>query len=111
MNILLFLPGFLVLLFQYRGMAGTIEAVVTIAVIQVRPECIIVSALTLDIASPPGSVLPVESSPGKGLLYLGIRFLQTISVRMDGQLALCLGRDLSFSGGCHEPHDRSRKVI
>ncbi|WWD03366.1 hypothetical protein V865_001418 [Kwoniella europaea PYCC6329] len=35
MNILLFLPGLLVLLFQYRGVYGTIESVMTIVIIQV----------------------------------------------------------------------------
>ncbi|WVQ79938.1 hypothetical protein IAT38_002039 [Cryptococcus sp. DSM 104549] len=35
MNILLFLPGLLVLLFQYRGVLGTVEGVATIAAIQI----------------------------------------------------------------------------
>ncbi|WWC70002.1 uncharacterized protein I206_103946 [Kwoniella pini CBS 10737] len=35
MNILLFLPGLLVLLFQYRGIKGTIEGIALIATIQV----------------------------------------------------------------------------
>lgn len=35
MNILLFLPGLLVLLVQYRGLLKTIEAVLTIVVVQV----------------------------------------------------------------------------
>ncbi|WWC89131.1 uncharacterized protein L201_004049 [Kwoniella dendrophila CBS 6074] len=35
MNILLFLPGLLVLLFQYRGLYGTIEGIVLISAIQV----------------------------------------------------------------------------
>jgi alpha-1,3-mannosyltransferase len=36
MNILLFLPGLLVLLFQYRGVRGTVEGVSIIGLIQVR---------------------------------------------------------------------------
>ncbi|WVW84139.1 hypothetical protein I302_106168 [Kwoniella bestiolae CBS 10118] len=35
MNILLFLPGLLVLLFQYRGVYGTIEGIMTIGAIQI----------------------------------------------------------------------------
>ena len=35
MNILLFVPGLLVLLFQYRGIKGTIEGVLIMTVIQV----------------------------------------------------------------------------
>lgn len=40
MNILLFLPGLLVLLFQYKGPVGTILALSIILSIQVRPLCI-----------------------------------------------------------------------
>jgi alpha-1,3-mannosyltransferase len=36
MNILLFLPGLLVLLFQYKGVRGTILLVALIVAIQVR---------------------------------------------------------------------------
>jgi alpha-1,3-mannosyltransferase len=35
MNILLFLPGLLCLLFQYRGLVGTLEGVLTIVAVQV----------------------------------------------------------------------------
>ncbi len=35
MNILLFLPGLLVMLFQYRGVLGPLEAISLIAIIQV----------------------------------------------------------------------------
>ena len=35
MNILLFLPGLLVLLFQHRGVYGTVESVLIIAIVQV----------------------------------------------------------------------------
>ena len=37
MNILLFLPGLLVLLFQYKGAIGTIVSVGMIAIIQASP--------------------------------------------------------------------------
>lgn len=35
MNILLFLPGLLVLLFQYRGLFGLMESLFTIIAVQV----------------------------------------------------------------------------
>ena len=37
MNVLLFVPGLLVLLFQYRGLVGTVESIFIIALIQVNP--------------------------------------------------------------------------
>ena len=91
MNILLFLPGLLVLLFQYRGIVGTLEGIATIALIQVSFELdIAVSQLTPAAARSAAAILPlrVSSAPGKSLLYIGLRPVPTVPIRMDCKLAL-----------------------
>ena len=62
MNILLFLPGLLVLLVQYRGILGTLEGVSLIAVTQVSPPAcpnLLIPTLTWNPATPPLPVLPL----------------------------------------------------
>lgn len=90
MNILLFLPGLLVLLFQYRGLLGTFEGVSLITAVQVSPiNPVILGLRRLDSATPSRSVLPLpfRPDPEQSIFQLSIQLLPRLPVRMDRQLA------------------------
>jgi hypothetical protein len=89
MNILLFLPGLLVVLCQYRGLKDTVVHAVDILTIQVRnrahPEA------PADNPGTPASSIPqgcYRIFPRQSLLWLGIRLFSAVPIRVDGQLAI-----------------------
>lgn len=118
MNILLFLPGLLCLLFQYRGLVGTLEGVISIVAVQVCHSTSFV--LTPDLApcshapgTPSIPVLPLVRGPvpHPSLLRLGIRFLPTILLQVDRQLAVPLRAVLPLSDTLHESCRDARELL
>lgn len=118
MNILLFLPGLLCLLFQYRGLVGTLEGVISIVAVQVCHSTSFV--LTPDLApcshapgTPSIPVLPLVRGPvpHPSVLRLGIRFLPTILLQVDRQLAVPLRAVLPLSDTLHESCRDARELL
>lgn len=99
MNILLFLPGLLVLLVQYRGLLGTLEGISLIVIVQVHPLNPSGSRPMTSSAPPTSTFLSLhhKSRAKQGLPQLRLRLLQAVPVRMDRQLAVRPREDFSVA--------------